>query len=140
MSLVLNVPDFWIYKISEYASGFEYITIMNIPEFWIWQDYQGCFKLPLDYIGFTICLNNSWIYLIMSGYAWICLNIAGICVNMPKSARMAFVLHFPISHICFTIPWPRGYLFEHLQEITDGTWDYFLEEQLEVFHLFNVLK
>ena len=33
MFLVLNVPEFWIYLGSEYASGFEYARILNIPEF-----------------------------------------------------------------------------------------------------------
>ena len=31
MSLVLNVPEFWIYQRSEYASGFEYARILNMP-------------------------------------------------------------------------------------------------------------
>ena len=29
MSLVLNVPEFWIYQGSEYASGFEYGLVLN---------------------------------------------------------------------------------------------------------------
>ena len=33
MSLVLNVPELWIYKGSEYGSGFDYARILNIPEF-----------------------------------------------------------------------------------------------------------
>ena len=93
MSLVLNVPDFWIYQSSEYASGFEYAGIMNIPQFSICQDYTG----------FTICLNNSWIWLIMSGYVWICLSMqeyAWICLNLPE---WLLFLHFPISPICFTV-------------------------------------
>ena len=42
--------------------------ILNMPGFWMYQSCQG-------YTGFRICLNNSWICLIMSGYVWICLNI-----------------------------------------------------------------
>ena len=44
----------------------------------------------------------------MPDYVWIYLNIpeyTAICVNMPKSAWMAFVLHFPIVISC---------LLEHL--------------------------
>ena len=32
MSLFLNMPEFWVYQCSEYASGFEYARILNIPE------------------------------------------------------------------------------------------------------------
>ena len=32
MSLFLNMPEFWVYECSEYASGFEYARILNIPE------------------------------------------------------------------------------------------------------------
>ena len=39
---------------------------------------------------FWICLNNSWIYLVMPNYA-------GIHMNMPNSAWIAFVLHLPIA-------------------------------------------
>ena len=87
MSLVLNVPEFWIYKGSRYASGFEYARILNTPEFWICQGYKG----------FKICL-------IMSEYAWLCQNMseyAGICVNKPKSAWMAFISQFPCGYITF---------------------------------------
>ena len=33
MFLVLNVPEYWIYQGSEYASGFKYARILNVPEF-----------------------------------------------------------------------------------------------------------
>ena len=33
MSVVMNVPESWIYQGSEYASGFEYVRILNILEF-----------------------------------------------------------------------------------------------------------
>ena len=72
--------QFWMCQNSEYASRFEYVRILNIPEFWIYQDNTG----------FKICL-------IVPGYVWICLNMRErICVNMPKSPWMAFVLHFAI--------------------------------------------
>ena len=38
----------------------------------------------------------------MPDYVWICLNMrdyAGICVNMPRSVWMAFVLHFSCGYI-----------------------------------------
>ena len=43
---------------------------------------------------------------------------AGIYVNMPKSAWMAFVLCFPIPHLFYNSfsTWTRGYLVERLQE------------------------
>ena len=47
MPLVLNVPEFYIYHRSEYASDFEYARILNILEF---RKCQG-------YTGFKICLN-----------------------------------------------------------------------------------
>ena len=87
---VLNKPGFWIYQGSEYASGYEFARVLNtrlvlnLPGFWICQGYTG-----------------FWICLIMSG--WICLDMseyAGICVNMPKSAWIAFVLYIPIVIPC----------------------------------------
>ena len=85
---VLIKPGFWIYQVSEYASGYARVLnrrlVLNLPGFWICQGYTG-----------------FWIYLIMS--RWICLGMceyAGICVNMPKSAWMAFVLYFPIVMPC----------------------------------------
>ena len=32
MSLVLNVPEFWMYQGCEYASGFEYARVLNITQ------------------------------------------------------------------------------------------------------------
>ena len=92
MSLVLNVLEFWIYQGSKYASGFKYARILNTSEYWICQCYTG----------FRMCLNISWLCLIMSECAWLCrkmLEYAEICVNMPKSAWMAFVLQFPCGYI-----------------------------------------
>ena len=94
---------------SEYASGFEYAKILNIPEFWI------C----LDFTGFKICLNNSRICLIMSGYVWICLNIpqyAWICLNLPEWFLFYMSLFPHFFYNCFST-WTHRYLFEPLQEI-----------------------
>ena len=81
MSLLLNMPEF-LDILGFWKSFWFWICqrILNIPELWISQGY----------IGFRICLNNSWICLNMSEYA-------RICMNMLKSAWMAFGLHFPIS-------------------------------------------
>ena len=87
---VLNKPGFWIYQGSEYASGYEFARVLNtrlvlnLPGFWICQGYTG-----------------FWICLIMSG--WICLDMseyAGIWVNVPKFAWIAFVLYIPIVIPC----------------------------------------
>ena len=31
MSLVLNMPEIWVYQSSEYTPGFEYAMILNMP-------------------------------------------------------------------------------------------------------------
>ena len=58
------------------VSDFEYTWVLNMP----------------GLIRFWLCLNNSWTCLNMPGYA-------KICMNMPKSACMAFLL-FPIIIPC----------------------------------------
>ena len=75
----LSMPGFWIYQGSEEASGSQYTRFLNIPEFWICQGFTGTW----------ICLNNSWICLVMPEYA-------GVWVDIPKSAWMAFDLYVPI--------------------------------------------
>ena len=77
------------YTSSEYASGFEHARILNIPEFFIFQDYTE----------FRICLNNSCICQDMSGCTW----TYGICMNMPKSTWVVFVLHFRCGFITFHV-------------------------------------
>ena len=64
MSLVLNVPEFWIYQSYEFAFGFKHARIVNISTL----NMAG-------YTGFRVCMNNSWICLNMLEYAWICLNL-----------------------------------------------------------------
>ena len=103
MPLVLNLPKFWIYHGSEYASGFKYTRIFNI------QDSRIC----QGYAGFRICLNNSWICLFMSSvseYAWIYWNMhecAYICLNV-------FCFIFPHFPICFSIPFLLAHLVTYL--------------------------
>ena len=73
-----NMPEFWIYQCSEYAPGSQYCRVLNMP------DSQYAWIIP-EY---------------MSDYAWIGPNIpgyVGICVNMPKSAWMAFT--FSLLHL-----------------------------------------
>ena len=73
MSLVLNMPEFWIYQGSEYASCFEYNRVLNMT---VLHRIQN-----------------------MPDYVWICLNMSayvGIGVNLSKSAWIVFVLHFRI--------------------------------------------
>ena len=76
MTLVLNVPEFWIYQGYEYASGFEYDTIVNIHKSseyaMVTQGWKYTWIIP----------EYAWMWLVMSEYAW-------ICVNLPKSAWMA---------------------------------------------------
>ena len=48
MSLVLNVPEFWIYQSHEFAFGFKRARIVNISTL----NMAG-------YTGFRICMNNS---------------------------------------------------------------------------------
>ena len=108
--MVLNIPGFWIYQGHEYASGSEYTRVLNKPGFWISQVSE--YTKVLICVWFWICQGSeyvrvtqgseyAWICLIMSG--WICVDMseyAGICVNMPKSARIVFVLYFPIAIPC----------------------------------------
>ena len=66
-----------------------------------------------------IFLNNSWIYLNMPKFAWLCLNL-------PEWLCLAFPHSFP--HNCLSI-WTRGYLFQSLGE----TGRYSLKEHEAVF-------
>ena len=139
---VLNTSGFWIYQGHEYASGSEYATVLNKPGFWISQglEYTTVLntRLVLNLPGFWIrvwfwiCQGSEYvrvkqgsehacICMIMSG--WICLDMseyAGICVNMPKSARMAFPLYFPHCNTLFT--WRRGYFFNVYTKLEVLVW------------------
>ena len=65
------MPEFWIYRGSEYVSEFEYVTVLDIPSSKYARVAQG--------------FEYAWI---IPGYAWLCLNVY-------KSVWMAFVLHLP---------------------------------------------
>ena len=84
--------------------------VLNVPEFWI---YQGS-----EYARVTEGSEYAWK---IPEYAWTCLIMsayAGMCVNMPKSAWMDFVLHFPFPNLFYNrlSSSTRGYLVERLQE------------------------
>ena len=118
--MVLNMSGFWIYQGDEYASGSEYARVLNKPGFWKshFSEYtkvlNTCLVMNLPWfwirVWFWIFQSSeyvrvtqgfAWICLIMSG--WICLDMseyAGICVNMPKSAWITFLLYFPIVIPC----------------------------------------
>ena len=98
--LVLNMLGFWIYQSSE-MPGLH--RVQTMPESFL--------NIP-DYV---------W----MSEYAWI-YDYTGICLNMPKSAWMAFVLHFSTSSFVLQFLF---YFFEWLQE----TRGYNLKEHEVVF-------
>ena len=110
---VLNISGLWIAHDFEYVSGsecasFGYSRVLKMPTFGLCQGYTG----------FRICLNNSWISLIMSGYVWICLNIveyAWICLYLPQWLLfyVSPFLHF--FYNLFSIL-KYGFLFERLQE------------------------
>ena len=99
MPLVLNMPGFWTNQDSEYTKVLNTRLVLNLPEFWIrvwFWIYQGS-----EYVRVRQGSQYAWICLIMSG--WICLDMsefAGICVNMSKSAWIAFALYFSIVIPC----------------------------------------
>ena len=83
---------FWIYKGFECASGSKYADVVNIPGFWK--------KKGSEYARIVQDCEYAWKVL---KYGQICLNISeypGICVNMPKSTWMAFILYFLSVIIC----------------------------------------
>ena len=80
----------------EYVSGSKYARVLNIP--WLHR--------VLDMSEYT------WI---IPDYAWLCRNMldyARICLNIAKSAWIAFVLHVPI-----VIPCPLEYIFTCFTEV-----------------------
>ena len=68
--------------------GSEYTRILNILKFWI------C-------LWFSIYQSSEYARLTHGPECiWIISEYAGICVNVPKSARIAFALHIPIVIPC----------------------------------------
>ena len=85
---VLNIPGFCIYQSSEYARVLNILPVLHISGFWI---YHG--SMP----GLHRVLNMPECAQIIPGYGWLCLNV-------PKSVCMAFVLHFLIIIIYLKEP------------------------------------
>ena len=69
---VLNMPEFSIYRDSEYTRVLNMFLVLNMLGFWIFHSFK--------YARFTQGFE----------YAWLCLNVS-------KSVWMAFVSHLPIA-------------------------------------------
>ena len=113
---LLNVPGFWIMP-----------PVLNMPRLWIYQgsEYTRVLNLP----GFWIYQGSEYVRIIQgSEYAWLCLNV-WICVNMPKSIWMAFVLHCPIVIPCLLQHLDLFQSFTKLEMIVwRNLWGCFFEE------------
>ena len=114
---VLNSPGFDCVSSSEYARVLDVPGFWMCLWFWICQDFE--YIRVLDNQGYTryrMCLNNSLICPIMSGYVWICrdmLEYAWICLNL-QGWLSIYISPFPhLFHNSFPT-WTRGYLFERL--------------------------
>ena len=69
-------PGFWI------CQSFQYNGVLNIPGFWLF--------LVLNMSGFWIYHGSEYVRFTQGfEYTWLCLSV-------PKSVWMAFVLHLPI--------------------------------------------
>ena len=88
---IINTSFLDVWQGSEYASDFEYASVLNIAGFWI---YQGCefagilnMLLVLNMSGFWIYHSFKYVRVTQgSKYAWICLNNSWICLIMPECA------------------------------------------------------
>ena len=74
------MQGFWIYQASEYARVLIMLLVLNTSR----QSY-----------GYNIALNIPGLHRGFE-YAWMIPAYAWLCLNVPKSAWMAFVLHLPI--------------------------------------------
>ena len=95
MPLVKNIPGFWIAQDLEYTSGSKCARVFDMPEFWIW--FWFWLFHDSEYTSVTRGLEYDWI---IPEHAWLCLDMseyARTWINMAKSTRMTFVLHFPIA-------------------------------------------
>ena len=74
--------------------GFWIVGVLNIPGLWL------CFWF------WTTVVNMAGLYKVlnMPEYAWIIPGYAWLCLNVPKSLWMAFVLHLPIAIPCLKEP------------------------------------
>ena len=83
------MSGFWTNQGHEYVSGSEYARFLNKPGSWVSQvsEYTKVLNTRL-----VLNLPGFWMYLNMPDMS----EYAGIWVNMPKFAWIAFVLYFPI--------------------------------------------
>ena len=122
ISKILNIPAFWIYR------GSEYNRVVNVPGFWMCFWFRICqgsrYASGSEYVRvmnmllvqnmsrFCICYGSIYSRATQgSEHAWIIPEYAWLCLNVTKSAWMAF---------CFT--------FTHCNPLSKGTKDCFLEE------------
>ena len=97
---VLIMPAFWI------CQGSEYTRVQNMPRFSIYHDseYAFCsvYARVLNMPGLQRVLKMPMLCLCLNMFEY-----ARICVNIPSSAWMAFVLNFfiVISLGCFLSSW-----------------------------------
>ena len=84
---VLNIRGFRTYHSSEYARVLNMLLVLKMSEFWI--------------------CHGSKYSRVMQGfeYAWIITGYAWLCLNLPKSIWIAFVLHLPIVIPYLKEPW-----------------------------------
>ena len=80
---VLNIPAFWTYQVCEYARVLNMLMVLNMSGFWIYNSFK--------YVRVTESFEYAWI---IPGYVWLCLNV-------PRSVWIAFVsyLHIVISYL-----------------------------------------
>ena len=69
---VLNIPVFWIYQGCEYAGVLNMLLVLNMSGFSGYTTVLNLFGLTLGSEYTWICLNNFW----MPDYAWMCLNLS----------------------------------------------------------------
>ena len=94
MSRVLNMPVFWTYQGTR---------VLDIPVLWICQD-SGYTKVLNTHETINTNSNiNSFMknaklhrVLITTEYAWIIVEDAWLCPNVPKYVWIAIVIHLPI--------------------------------------------
>ena len=93
---------FWIYQY------FGYTGVLNILGLWICQGYN--MLLVLNMSGFWIYHSSKYARVTQGfeypKYAWTILGYAWLCLNVPISVWMAFVLYLPI-----VIPYLKTLLF-----------------------------
>ena len=95
-----NDWGFYIYQ------GFDMLLVLNLLGLWVYHDSE--------YVSVTQGSEYTWICLIILGWVYPDMSeYAGIYINMPKSAWMAF---FIFSHCNPLSTWTRGYLFQRLHK------------------------